>query len=133
MPTSVASSSFTAALLAMSDRTHEDYTVGWICPLDIEQIPAVRMLDQIHPRLEQSPTDYNIYTLGSIAGYDVVIAGLHQTGNNPAASVVTQMRNIFPNVRFVLVVGIGGGVPVETGSGRIQLGDVVVAKPAVRP
>jgi nucleoside phosphorylase len=60
----------------------------------------------------------------------VVIAGLHQPGNNPAATVVTQMRTTFPNLRFGLLVGIGGGVPVKTDNGIIQLGDVVVSKPA---
>ncbi|KAL4873395.1 nucleoside phosphorylase domain-containing protein [Aspergillus spectabilis] len=81
-----------------------------------------RMLEEIHNRLEQNPTDYNTYILGSIAGYNVVIAGLHQPGNNPAASVGTQIRNTFPNIRFLLLVGFGGGVPVETDSGRIRLG-----------
>ncbi|RDW86437.1 uncharacterized protein DSM5745_03079 [Aspergillus mulundensis] len=113
----------------MLDRTHEDYTVGWICPLEIEQIPAVRILDEIHPCLGQSSTDYNTYILGSIAGYDIVIAGLHLQGNNPAASVVMQMRNTFPNIRSLLLVGIGGGVTVETDGGRIRLGDVVISKP----
>jgi hypothetical protein len=36
----------------------------------------------------------------------------------------------FPNLRFGLLVGIGGGVPVNTDNGMIWLGDVVVGKPA---
>jgi hypothetical protein len=55
---------------------------------------------------------------------------LHQPGNNPAATVVTQTRMTFPNLRFGLLVGIGGGVPVNTDNGMIWLGDVVVGKPA---
>ncbi|OBT38973.1 hypothetical protein VE00_10816 [Pseudogymnoascus sp. WSF 3629] len=69
--------------------THDDYTVGWICPLEVEQIAALEMLDEEHERLPQSFTDHNVYTLGSIAGHNVVVAGLHQPGNNPAATVVT--------------------------------------------
>jgi nucleoside phosphorylase len=113
----------------MWKKNHEDYTVGWICPLEVEHIAALEMLDVEHDRLPQPPTDHNVYSLGSIAGYNVVIAGLHQAGSNPAATVVTQMRMNFPNLRFGLLVGIGGGVPVKTDNGIIRLGDVVVSKP----
>jgi nucleoside phosphorylase len=50
-------------------------------------------------------------------------------GNCPAATVVTQMRNTFKQLRFGLLVGIGGGVPIETEQGPIKLGHVVVSKP----
>jgi nucleoside phosphorylase len=110
--------------------SHEDYTVGWICPLEVEQVAALEMLDEDHERLPQSPVDYNVYSLGSIGVHNVIIAGLYQPGNNPAATVFSQMRMTFPNLRFGLLVGIGGGVPVKTDNGMIQLGDVVVSKPA---
>ncbi|GAB7357760.1 hypothetical protein MBLNU459_g0410t1 [Dothideomycetes sp. NU459] len=110
--------------------THDDYVVGWICPLEIEQIAALRMLDELHERLPQNSVDHNVYNLGSINGHNVVVAGLSSTGNNPAATVVVQMRNTFRSLRFCLLVGIGGGVPVETSAGPIRLGDVVVSKPA---
>ncbi|PKY07006.1 purine and uridine phosphorylase, partial [Aspergillus campestris IBT 28561] len=115
--------------------THEDYTVGWICPLEVELIAALEMLDEEHEGLPQPPSDHNVYNLGSIAGKNVVIAGLWKPGNNAAATVVTQMRMTFPHVRFGLLVGIGGGVPGTTEQGempeegRIHLGDVVVSKP----
>lgn len=70
-----------------------------------------------------------MYNLGSIARHNVVIAGLYQTGNSHAATVVTQMRMTFPNLRFGILVGIGGGVPVKTDNGMIRLGDIVVSKP----
>ncbi|RMJ22457.1 hypothetical protein PHISP_06670 [Aspergillus sp. HF37] len=109
--------------------SHDDYTVGWICPLEVELIAALEMLDEEHKGLPQPPSDHTVYTLGSIAGKNVVIAGLWKPGNNAAAAVVTQMRMTFPNVRFGLLVGIGGGVPAMTEYGRIHLGDVVVSKP----
>src|SRR5277367_3499427 len=108
---------------------HDDYTVGWICPLEVEQIAALEMLDEEHERLSQPPTDHNVYNLGSIAGHNVVIAGLYQPGNNSAAMVVTQMRMTFPNLKFGLLVGIGGGVPAKTDNGIIRLGDIVVSRP----
>jgi nucleoside phosphorylase len=110
-------------------RTSSEYTVGWICVLEVEQIAGSEMLDEEHERLPQSPIDHNIYTLGSIGGHNVVIAGLHAPGNNSASVVVTQMRNMFQNLRFYLLVGIGGGVPTKTNNGIIRLGDVVVSKP----
>ncbi|GKT67269.1 LOW QUALITY PROTEIN: hypothetical protein ColTof3_14608 [Colletotrichum tofieldiae] len=108
---------------------HEAYTVGWICPLEVEQIAAIQMLDEKHGVLTQSRADRNVYNLGSINGHNVVVAGLYQPGNCPAATVVTQMRMTFPNLQFGLLVGIGGGVPVATDNGMIRLGHVVVSKP----
>jgi nucleoside phosphorylase len=98
----------------------------------VEKTAALEMLDEEHERLPQLPVDHNAYSLGSIDGHNVVIAGLHQPGNNPAATVVTQMRTTFPELRFGLLVGIGGGVPVQIDSGIIRLGDVVASKPAGR-
>ncbi|KAF3810009.1 hypothetical protein GCG54_00002458 [Colletotrichum gloeosporioides] len=114
----------------MSKRlSHDDYKVGWICPLQIEQIAAMEMLDEEHASLPQSPADHNVYSLGRIAEHNVVIAGLHGPGNNSAATVITQMRMTFRNLRYGLLVGIGGGVPVETEEGRIRLGHVVISRP----
>ncbi|KAB5569898.1 hypothetical protein GE09DRAFT_1217350 [Coniochaeta sp. 2T2.1] len=119
-----------AAESKMTKLRRDDYTVGWICPLEVEQTAALAMLDEEHDRLPQPATDHNVYTLGRIAGHNVVIAGLYQPGNNPAATVVTQMRTTFPNLKFGVLVGIGGGVPVRTDTGMIRLGHVVVSKPA---
>lgn len=108
---------------------HDDYTVGWICPLVVEQGAARLMLDKIHGDLPQDRIDHNVYTLGSINGHNIVIAGLPTMGNNSAASVVVQMRNTFRSIRFCLVVGIGGGVPTMCENIPIRLGDVVVSSP----
>ncbi|KAM0479440.1 hypothetical protein ACHAPX_004652 [Trichoderma viride] len=110
--------------------TSDSYRVGWICPSELEQIAALEMLDEEHMPIEQPITDHNVYKLGSINGHNVVIAGLHQIGNCPATTVVTQMRMTFKNLKYGLLVGIGGGVPVETDDGMIRLGHVVVSKPA---
>ncbi|KAF7533969.1 hypothetical protein G7Z17_g13438 [Cylindrodendrum hubeiense] len=86
------------------------------------------MLDEEHEPLPQKPADHNAYKLGSINNHNIVVAGLPQTGNCSAATVVTQMRMTFPNLRYGLLVGIGGGVPAQTDSGMIRLGHVVVSK-----
>jgi nucleoside phosphorylase len=119
----------------------EDYTVGWVCARPVELVAACQMLDEEHcdldpdldlePDLEPNPANngWNMYSLGSIGGHNVVIvclpAGL--IGNNPAAVVATQMKATFKAIRFGLMVGIGGGVP--NAEADIRLGDVVVSEP----
>jgi hypothetical protein len=95
----------------------------------VEQTAALEMLNDEHKRLFQRPTDYNVYTLSSIGRHNVVIAGLHTPGNNPAVTIVAQMRTTFPNLKFGLLVSIKGGVPVKTDNGMIRLGDMVISKP----
>ncbi|RYO00959.1 hypothetical protein AA0121_g13297 [Alternaria tenuissima] len=97
--------------------------------MEVESIAARLMLDKKEEKLAQSPVDHNVYTLGSINGHNVVIASLPSTGNTSAATVITQLRNTFKQIRFGLLVGIGGGVPIRTDNGPIHLGDVVVSKP----
>ncbi|KAI4723790.1 ankyrin repeat protein [Aureobasidium sp. EXF-10728] len=108
---------------------HDDYTVAWICPLEVEQIAALEMLDEEHRKLPQPENDHNTYNLGTIFNHNVVIAGLPTAGNCSAATVVAQMRNTYPRLRFGLLVGIGGGVPTKTDDGPIRLGHIVVSKP----
>ncbi|KAI9673848.1 MAG: hypothetical protein M1822_009584 [Bathelium mastoideum] len=89
----------------------------------------MEMLDEEHERLPQASTDHNVYNLGNITGHNVVIVGLYSSGNNATATVVSQMRMTFPNLRFGMLVGISGGVPVKTDNGMIRLGDIIVSKP----
>ena len=94
-----------------------------------EQTAATGMLDQIYADLPNPPNDHNIYTLGSIAKHNIVIACLPKgkIGTNSAATVATQMRNTFPSIKFSVMVGIGGGIPP-----KVRLGDVVVSSPVDR-
>jgi tetratricopeptide (TPR) repeat protein/nucleoside phosphorylase len=109
--------------------SHGDYTVAWICALPLEIAVARIMLDEVHASLPQRENDHNIYTLGNVSGHNVVVAclPLGVYGTISASIVVSHMVSTFPNIRFGLIVGIGGGVP--SGSADIRLGDVVVSKP----
>jgi nucleoside phosphorylase len=109
--------------------TRQDYKVGWICALKSELTAAMAMLDERHSPLEQDPADHNTYTLGRVGQHNVVIACLPagQTGNNSAATVAAQMRFSFREIRYCLMVGIGGGTP--SADHDIRLGDVVVSIP----
>jgi len=115
-----------AAQTATELRTHNEYTVGWICALPKEQTAATAMLDQRHVDLLKPPNDPNTYTLGSLGKHNVVIACLPKgkVGTNPAATVTAWMISNFPYIKFGLMVGIGGGIPP-----KIRLGDVVVSTP----
>ncbi|KAL2782794.1 nucleoside phosphorylase domain-containing protein [Aspergillus keveii] len=109
--------------------THASYTVAWICALPVELAAAKVFLDEIHPRLTQPESDHNVYTLGSISGHNVVVvclpAGVY--GTTSATAAVSHLKSTYQNVRFGLMVGVGGGVP--RANSDIRLGDIVVSKP----
>ncbi|KAF5548838.1 ankyrin repeat L25 [Fusarium mexicanum] len=104
----------------------EEYTIGWICALSKELTAAKAFLDVPHDPVDNAATnDGNNYTLGSIVKHNVVIAILpySQYGLVNAAATLKDMTRTFSNLRAVLMVGIGGGVP---GKKDIRLGDIVV-------
>ncbi|KAE8361552.1 purine and uridine phosphorylase [Aspergillus caelatus] len=109
--------------------TRDDYTVAWICALPLEMAAAKAMLDEAHPPLPQPETDHNVYILGSVSSHNVVVAPLPSGvyGTISASTAVSHMVSTYPNIRFGLMVGIGGGVPSQ--SADIRLGDVVISKP----
>ncbi|KAF4631255.1 hypothetical protein G7Y89_g6871 [Cudoniella acicularis] len=98
----------------LSTLRYEDYTIGWICALQVER------------------GDDNDYIPGTISGHNVVLVGLPKksTGTASAASLVSQMRLSCPNLRYGLMVGIGAGVPGQYLEPDTRLGDVVVSTPA---
>ncbi|KAL3457971.1 nucleoside phosphorylase domain-containing protein [Aspergillus heterothallicus] len=113
----------------MKKLSPDSYTVGWVCALSLELTAAKAMLDETHSNPRQPPSDPNRYTVGEIAGHNVVIAPLPAGvyGTTSASFVTASLLSTFPSIRFVLMVGIGGGVPSQ--GVDIRLGDVVVSKP----
>ncbi|KAL4861711.1 nucleoside phosphorylase domain-containing protein, partial [Aspergillus spectabilis] len=109
--------------------THGSYTVAWICALSLELAAAKVVLDESHPTLPQPKSDHNVYTLGSVSGHNVVVACLPAGvyGTTSATAAVSHLMTTYQNVRFGLMVGVGGGVP--RGNPDIRLGDIVVSKP----
>lgn len=107
--------------------TADSYTIGWICALPVEQTVSIAMLDEVHA-VPLSGSDDNTYTFGQIGAHNVVVATMPEIGNNNAATVATHLLKNFPSIRFCLMVGIGGGIPVEN-EHDIRLGDVVVSNP----
>jgi nucleoside phosphorylase len=113
----------------LSALARDKYAVGWICALPVEMASSQALLDERHPILKQNPNDHNSYTLGRIGVHNVIMTCLPGggTGTVSAAIVATEMVSRFRNLQFVLLVGVGGGVP-GVGS-DIRLGDVVVSHP----
>lgn len=112
--------------MELSFADHRDYTVARIFALLLELAAADSILDDSHYRTPEYAQSG--YTLRKIAGHNVVISCLPSGiyGTNAAAGVVSRIQSIFPNIRYGLMVGIGGGVPSKIAD--IRLGDVVVSK-----
>lgn len=109
------------------------YTVGWIAPLFIERAAAEALFDELHAKpidFDQPTSDPVSYTWGSIANHNIVLASLKEGmyGTTSAATLATSMLRSFPEIRFGLLVGIGGAIPRE--GYDIRLGDIVVSKPS---
>ncbi|KAB8226001.1 ankyrin repeat-containing domain protein [Aspergillus novoparasiticus] len=112
--------------------TRDAYTVGWVCVLDSEQIAARALLDEEHVR-PPTPCDENSYIVGRMGKHNVVIARPVGQGKANAADAAVNMTRSFPQIRFGLMVGVGGGATDSPdpyfGKRDIRLGDVVVSKP----
>jgi nucleoside phosphorylase len=91
---------------------------------------ARAVLDEVYDDLPVQPNDNNAYTLGKIGNHNVVIACLPsgQYGIASASTVAVQLLSTFYQVKFGLLVGIGGGIP--SAEVDIRLGDVVVGLPS---
>lgn len=107
-----------------------EFTVGWICALPLELTAAQGMCEEEYDdrELRKHPRDTNKYCLRQIAGHKVVLTCLISAGTNQAGSAAFHMRNSFENLRFILMVGIGGGIPSTRHD--VRLGDVVVSMPS---
>ncbi|KAF4959533.1 hypothetical protein FGADI_1600 [Fusarium gaditjirri] len=111
----------------------DSYTVGWVCALSTEFTAAQEQFDEEYEPHEspedREANDFNVYSFGKINGHMVVVAVLPngQYGTASAATVAKDMTRSFRNIRFGLMVGIGGGAPTKQHD--IRLGDVVVSSP----
>lgn len=116
----------------MPPRPNDTYQVGVVCALPKEMAAARVMLDEEHESLQvKDGQDSNTYVLGQLCGHQIVIACLPagEYGTTAATTVASDMLRTFTQVRFALMVGIGGGVPNLARGEDIRLGDVVVSQP----
>ena len=106
--------------------------MGWICALPLELAAAQGMLEEEYDnkKIQKNPRDTNTYCLGRIGDANVVLTCLVSAGNNQAGSAAIHMRETFQNLSFILMVGIGGGVPNPDTGKDVRLGDIVVSMPS---
>lgn len=114
--------------------TRESYTVGWVCALDCEINAARALLDKEHDQFEDAAlNDENIYILGQSGNHNIVITFPGAYGNTSTAQMITNLIRSFPNIRFGLMVGIGGAAPnsphLTSPFKDIRVGDIVVSEP----
>ena len=83
------------------------------------------------------PGETQAYTIGDIGGHRCVVTKLPMTGHSREASIAsgsstTRLLGTFQGVEYVLIVGVGGGVPHYTDYSRhVRLGDVVMSGPGL--
>ncbi|EHA18080.1 hypothetical protein ASPNIDRAFT_124398, partial [Aspergillus niger ATCC 1015] len=89
------------------------YTVGWVCAIKDEVTASRAFLDEEHEQPPRRPNDNNVYIVGAMGEHKVVIAfpGAGSYGADVIAHTVAHMVRTFQNIRFGLMVGIGGGAP----------------------
>ncbi len=89
---------------------------------------ARELLDEVHDAIDTTDDDNNAYIFGKIGDHNIVIAGLPMglVGIASAATVARDMKRSFRQLRFGLMVGIGGGIPT---CADVRLGDIVVSIP----
>lgn len=117
----------------MAELNPELYTVAWIAPLEIEAQAALHMLEHKHQGYFSSSRggDY-VFQAGDIWGHNVVISTLpsgQEYGTGSAAALASQLKKVFPNLWFGLLVGVAAGLPNLTRNppSDIRLGDVLVS------
>lgn len=114
----------------VSHLSNDQYTVAWICALDIELKAALCMLDKEHgrPRDDSHAKEKNSYVCGEIYGHNVVIAVLPNdtNGTHAAQTAADSLADAFVNIGSHIFVGIAGGLPIRADGIDIRLGDVVV-------
>jgi nucleoside phosphorylase len=106
--------------------------IGILTALPEEFTAMVSLIDGVEERMVAGdPAEYVCGTIPSAQHgrpHPVVLTLLTETGNNWAATAVTNMLRSFESIDQVLMVGIAAGVPAPCEPHRhVRLGDVVVA------
>jgi nucleoside phosphorylase len=112
----------------------EEVTVAIFCAL-IEEAVAMELSFDEELECRTSNERYT-YTFGCIGEHPTVIAQPNDVGTVNASNLAAYVSHDFRNLRFALMVGVGGGIPSKEND--IRLGDIAVSKaksghPAVLP
>jgi nucleoside phosphorylase len=117
-------------------QTRDNFEIAIICALTLEA-DAVEALfdhrwdDEGRP-YDKAPGDPNAYSTGAIGRHNVVLAHMPGMGKANAATVATNCRVSFPNIKLALVVGVCGVIPRKPDGSEIVLGDVIISDGVVQ-
>ncbi|KAK1782975.1 hypothetical protein QBC45DRAFT_317863, partial [Copromyces sp. CBS 386.78] len=100
-----------------------------IVPLPLKLTTTVRILED--PTIIEIPNDDVFYYIGRIGSHFVVIIIYPRISIELAATALANIRRSFPNIKYILVVGIAGGIPYYNPNlqKQIILSNVVVGIP----
>jgi nucleoside phosphorylase len=117
--------------------TRLDFEIAIICALRIES-EAVRQLfdrdwEDEDPPYDKAQGDPNAYSTGLVGRHNVVLAHMPNMGKATAATVASNCRTSFPNIKLALVVGVCGVVPTVPNTDKeIVLGDVILSNGVIQ-
>ena len=117
---------FTGDIVWPSDAERAKYTIGWIAPMPVELAPALALLDRISTF--HVANDSNIYQAGKIGNQYIIMVILHKIGLGGIYSVARGMYASFRELKHLLLIGLGGGIPDYALGEQMVLGDIVVGR-----
>lgn len=82
-------------------------------------------------RFERAKDDQNNYILGFTGGHNIVLAYCSEMGSISSSVLASGLRSSFPTIKLVLVVGICGAVPFNSGQ-EVVLGDCNISSELVK-
>jgi nucleoside phosphorylase len=109
-----------------------DIEIAIICALPLEANAVLSLFDELcdldTPPNNRDAADPNSYSVGTMAGRNVVLAHQPSVGKATAASVASFCAASFKRVKLALLVGVCGGIPMKKNKDEILLGDVIISK-----
>ncbi|KAB8272325.1 nucleoside phosphorylase domain-containing protein [Aspergillus minisclerotigenes] len=113
--------------VARPSPSQADYMIGWVCVIPEEYYAALAILDEQYDSSHIVPGqgDRSSYILGRMGKHPVVtnVPAATHYGELHASTIAKNMKSTLARIRFVLLVDIGGGIPLAR---DIRLGDVVL-------
>ncbi|KAL7921156.1 hypothetical protein ACQKWADRAFT_327938 [Trichoderma austrokoningii] len=112
-------------------KSRRDFEIALICALQKESDAVEALFDESfegNNSYGKARGDPNAYTVGRMAGHNVVLVFLSGMGKINSANAAAGVRMSFPKIKLGIVVGICGGVPGgRDGEKEVLLGDVIVS------
>jgi nucleoside phosphorylase len=95
---------------------------------EFQAMEDVLSQDENSPREDpQLGSDRTLYPHYKIGNKDAVLAKTGM-GNNKASAITTKMHTTYPSIKYIIMVGIAGGIPnCNDAMKHIRLGDIVLS------